>query len=71
MKNLEIIVGQVWKYRHTGSLERVHKIEGLTIYTTIIEDDYKSTIPWNKTSFLKEYNIMPAYNTPLWKVLND
>ena len=76
MKDIEITVGQVWRYRPTGTFERVHRIEGghstegLTIFTTIMEDGYKSTIPWRKSSFLIEYEIVPAYNTPLWKVLN-
>lgn len=73
---MKLEVGQYfYKKDEKQLLAKIIKIKSsfVVIIDPLATDSYRyqRSYYWDNESFLKNWKYIPAYNTPLWKVLND
>jgi hypothetical protein len=71
---MEIRVGHYYRDPDDGEVIRIDRIEGNTVYYTHFESpEYPTRVDmtgwYTKNVLQKFYTHLPAYNSPLWKVL--
>ena len=75
---MEIEVGKYYKSHCDNDIVIVNSTDGLEVWFTVIEDPYTTwhqqdlneEKEWLCSEFREDYRPCPAYNTPLYKVLN-